>query len=344
MKTPDLRELLEEKFSDDPLYKTILRMDLKEQLFSGDFYNNIHTEVSYSTREATNLLELDGRDYLLRNYIKRNDLNVYLAIPRIGTQLRMDYKILFKFKMIFLLVEHGKAPLDIANIVGTKVESYTSSYKPYNQSNTINPNTMPSQEPGIAEEFEDLNDKLENLQKLFILNQINQQKKEWLDKITDATRRREVWEKDISEVIEKIEIIEWTNQLHTQSAASPSISKEVLKRIDQNRPKESLWSKLFGGKSADPLDVDALYKETAETVYNNLKGSMPESIEGKYEELKKKREQLEKIKEKVYLEEKEAKEKFGPLVKKLESKSTNLLDALDPEDSTFKTMIDITEK
>ncbi|UAL49753.1 hypothetical protein K7887_22570 (plasmid) [Sutcliffiella horikoshii] len=338
-----LKDFLEEKLQDDPLYKTLVRMGLKEHIYQGSLFQQVHLESTYSTREATFLLDLDGRDYQIRNYIKRNDLHVYLDVPRVGHQLRLDILSLFKFKMIFVLVEQGgKSPIDIASIVGTRVESYSPQRAVNSSKNTINSSNLPSTESSYTEELEDMQDKLDNLQNMFLLNQINQQKREWHEKIDAAEKQKVEWERAISDVIEKIEIIEWTNNLQKQAATNPKVTKELLKKIDSERPKESLWSKLFGVKSIQ-VDLETMFEEVSKMIEEEASSSpgIPEELSEKYTALKNKRSELEKKKEEVYLAVQKAKEQYLPMINQLEKKSNDILSRLDTEDQTFKAMLEV---
>lgn len=338
-----LKEFIEEKLKDDPLFKTLERMGLKEHIYQGSLFEQVHVESSYSTREATFLLDLDGRDYQIRNYIKRNDLHVYLDVPRVGHQLRLDLISLFKFKMIFVLVEKGgKSPIDIASIVGTRVESYSPLRTATNKNSINSSMPMPSNDSSYSEELDEMQEKLDNLQNMFLLNQLKHQKKEWQERISAAEQQQVEWEKSISDVIEKIEIIEWTHTIQKQAASNPTITKELIKKIDRERPKENLWSKLFGVKRIQ-VDIEAMFNEVATMIEAEASSGpvISDELNEKYTELKSRRTELEKKKEEIHLAVQKAKEQYLPKIKQLDEKTNKILSRVDVEDQVFQTMLEV---
>lgn len=129
----ELKEKFENLFEDDPLFIKIKELGFYDDLMSDCvFYEQIKWGHSYKTKQAAELLQIQGKEQNLRNYLQRNDLNDYLNVYKAGvSNYRFDYEALFKFKMIFLLIHNaGMNPLDIAAIVGTSAE-YRESSKSY---------------------------------------------------------------------------------------------------------------------------------------------------------------------------------------------------------------------
>lgn len=108
------------EFNDDPLYKRIEEKGLLDELLSPpSYFETIDFADAYSTKIATELLNMQSKDQTIINYINRPDFKDYIQIARRANRFyRFDWKSLFKFKMIFLLNREGYSPMDLATLIG----------------------------------------------------------------------------------------------------------------------------------------------------------------------------------------------------------------------------------
>jgi len=124
-------------FKVDPLFRKIHTDNLEHLLFNnGVFYQRLTLEPTYSSKQAAELLEIEGKEQSLLNYINRNNIGEYLNVLRQNRFYRYDWESLFKFKMIFLLNDHGYGPMDIASIVGTNIPTSSTESNDFNSSST----------------------------------------------------------------------------------------------------------------------------------------------------------------------------------------------------------------
>ncbi|MEK5071651.1 hypothetical protein [Sporosarcina sp. FSL K6-1508] len=122
------------RFKMDPLLNRIRNEGLEDKLFANeDYYSKISFSDSYSTTQAVEHLSIEGNQTII-NYVTRNDLKKYLAVSKRGRFYRYDWISLFKFKMIFLLNENDFTPMDIAEIIGTRVETSIEESSDYKES------------------------------------------------------------------------------------------------------------------------------------------------------------------------------------------------------------------
>ncbi len=121
-----------EKFKQDPLFRRIHNEGLEDTLFENeDYYSKVSFTDTYPSKKAAELLDMDGKEQTLLNYINRNDLGTYLNVYKQSRYYRYDWESLFKFKMLLLLSENKFAPIDIAAIIGTRPEVATTSESVY---------------------------------------------------------------------------------------------------------------------------------------------------------------------------------------------------------------------
>ncbi|MGE6755932.1 hypothetical protein ACQKFO_21260 [Rossellomorea sp. NPDC071047] len=323
-----MQEFILEKFSEDPLLKMIDRMGFREDLLHTDYFENIHLEGSYSTKEACSILGLpEGKDWMFRNYLKRHDLNEYLDVGKVGNQHRFDYSNLFKFNMIFLLVDKGKkTPMDIALEVGMKHESYMER-EPISNKRTINPNAAPSVYTEAGNGYESLLNDMENLKTMFLLNQYKEKKAEYLQVIKDAKRIKEDWTKDMEDTVEKIEILELSRELNEGLNNTPSFLQKEIKKVQLKRKKF-----LFFGPTIEDEYVD-------ETAASEIQVSAPENLEKIYDNLKDRRDKLEREKETLFAASDIQISKHQKLLAELDEKTQPLLSRLDTEDTFVRSSL-----
>lgn len=112
------------KFKLDPLLRRIQNEGLEDILFDNeDYFSKVTFSDTYPSKRAAELLDMEGKEQTLLNYINRNDLGTYLNVYKQARFYRYDWESLFKFKMLIVLSEHGFTPMDIASIIGTRVET-----------------------------------------------------------------------------------------------------------------------------------------------------------------------------------------------------------------------------
>lgn len=236
-------------FNTDPLFRELKHAGLTNELFKNHTYFEIILfEKSYSSKHAAEFLEIPDKEHTLINYINRNDLNAYLDVARKTRFYRYDWKSLFKFKMILLLNENGFTPLEIADIVGTRIEvSSTIPYESFKLSSTSNDN-----------------DEILNHIKNFTIHQSNELKK-------SIQTLEEFRNKKSEHLISKIKIeqnIVFKNEEHDLLNDRINDMECYLKLFEttynlnkKKKKNESLFSKLFSNGNINQEQNDSDFKE-----------------------------------------------------------------------------------
>ncbi|MFT9495750.1 MULTISPECIES: hypothetical protein [Bacillota] len=115
MEEIDIRELLEDDFKNDPIYRLILLNGLRNDLFTEGILS-LHPDLTYSTVETGRIIERS--DSTIRNHF-RSDLIEYIAPERFGKYYRLNYQSVFRLHMIFLLMEKAsKSTVDLLAELG----------------------------------------------------------------------------------------------------------------------------------------------------------------------------------------------------------------------------------
>lgn len=113
----EIKRKLIEEFKDDPIYKMVEFYGLVDELFTeGILGLNMDDKNTYSTTEAAKIL--DRPDSTIRNYF-HTDLIEYIAPEKWGKFYRLDYRSIFKLRMIFVLVDKAnKTSVDLLTTLG----------------------------------------------------------------------------------------------------------------------------------------------------------------------------------------------------------------------------------
>lgn len=193
-------EIYKDLFNNDPLFEEVKRRDLTDELFQPCvLYSRVYFDVTYSTKQAAELLEIPGKEQTLLNFLNRNDFIDYIDIDRKGKRgyWRYNNKTLFQFKLILLLTKYDLTPLDIATLVGTRPE-YSSRERMYNKT----PLTRLPESQGMAEMFEEQASKLVSQMSYQVEKMILDQKRALLHKDLQN------WEVEMRGLVGRIEDIE----------------------------------------------------------------------------------------------------------------------------------------
>lgn len=105
-----LMKKIEREFQEDPIFKHVISMNLKGELFSNlSLLDSIDFTKYYSTKEAATFLGEDVKEYRLTNTLNREGLFLYFQVTRKGSANRYlyDWQSIWRFKMIFLLADAG---------------------------------------------------------------------------------------------------------------------------------------------------------------------------------------------------------------------------------------------
>lgn len=100
----NMKSRLEDEFKDDAIRREITITGLENNLYT-DKILSIHTEAAFSTVEAGKIL--DKSDSTIRNHF-RTDLVNYIAPEKVDNKYRLNYKSIFRLRMIFLLTDFAK--------------------------------------------------------------------------------------------------------------------------------------------------------------------------------------------------------------------------------------------
>jgi hypothetical protein len=109
-----MRELIEEEFYDDPLFKEIkVKYPELHDLLLPDWIDTLNPEKEYTTMEVSGLL--GKKDQNLRYYM--GQLKEYVQPLKHNRNYRLTYRSIFKLHMIFLLIDSGRTVFDIRVIL-----------------------------------------------------------------------------------------------------------------------------------------------------------------------------------------------------------------------------------
>lgn len=115
------KEMIEEKFSRDPLFLSISFTDeLKDKLFP-DFLWELYVDDQYSTKKAADLFSkiLDkGSDNNIRYYMRSSNLEDYIQPLQSGRNYRLLYTSVYKIYLIFLFLSHPNDSRNLNDIKG----------------------------------------------------------------------------------------------------------------------------------------------------------------------------------------------------------------------------------
>lgn len=286
----ELRQILEEEFSGDALLKEVKIHNLENELFTDEILN-MDVTTTYSTPDAARII---GRnDSTVRNYF-RSDLIDYIEPEKLGKHYRLNYRSIFKLKMILLLVEKAnKTIADLAyycGIVALKSESnYGNSLN--NRRNTINESNITTNS--------DLQEEIDKLKKMMVVhtlkwNVYEEEKKLGLltDELKEIDHQIELSHKDIE--LLKIKKRQQQSENKYYKMLDHSLRKTVAGTKEEKR---GLLSILFGGSQKEHVDIDSVLKEAAQISQNESEKTSEfdehiASIEGIIKEKEEKRQEL----------------------------------------------------
>ncbi|GGG18748.1 hypothetical protein [Paenibacillus abyssi] len=122
------RDRLEGEFEDDPLFETIQRMGLTDELFDDETISRLIDGHEYTTTDFEKWYCLDeaSPQYLANGGVMRafiKSMMAYLQTRSVGRSIIMDYQGFIKLKMALLLRKNGMKPALIYETAGTKAYS-----------------------------------------------------------------------------------------------------------------------------------------------------------------------------------------------------------------------------
>lgn len=109
-----LMKKIEREFQEDLIFKQVISLNLKGELFSNlTLLDSIDFTKHYSTKEAAVFLGDDVKEYRLTNTLNREGLFPYFQVTRKGSANRYlyDWRAIWRFKMVFLLADLGGTKL-----------------------------------------------------------------------------------------------------------------------------------------------------------------------------------------------------------------------------------------
>lgn len=300
MQVSEKIELYKDTFQNDSLFIEINNRGLLQELFNDiRFFERVQMDanVSYSTKEAASILGIDGKGQTLINLLNRYDLQEYLGVTRIGSRgmYRYDYKSLFRFKMILLLMDFEKLnPLEIASFIGTRPEYILPNKQRIKKSVAQTEVISASKEIASSKDISNLIEKIIESKLEAVGNTVSTisikmtQYMQMLIKaqtqLNEAKNEKNIWEQKLNNIIQDIESADQyikLNQMyiefHQQKAEK---SQSTLQKIKQ----------LFGIKQ----QLEPLKREEIQNIEAQI-----EKWEKKKEDLFKEKENLSVQKESI---------------------------------------------
>ncbi|CAN7762064.1 hypothetical protein LJR153_007103 [Paenibacillus sp. LjRoot153] len=141
MNQPTMGIKLATEFSQDALFKTLAKLGMQEMLFDNHM-EDLSDQKDYQTTEFEKwyCANEEEEDYLctgptMRHWLK--ELNGYIEARSIGRNLSLDYKAIFRLKMILLLRKENYKMPRIAEMVGIRAISPVIVMENQNQSQEI---------------------------------------------------------------------------------------------------------------------------------------------------------------------------------------------------------------
>jgi hypothetical protein len=302
----DIKTLILNEFSNDPVYRLALLNDLEEYLFTNEILS-MHHEINYSTVDAGKII---GRaDSTIRNHF-RSDLLKYINPEKYGKYYRLNFVSIFKLHLIFLLIEKaGKTSIDILVELGIQPASieYDTGFEvpKKNHLQTINGS-------GNSSDYE-LEGRLDELEKNFKIQSIMLSILKYEKDLSDVDREIGVYESKIENVQTNAHM-KYLEESQTQMLAL-SLKNPTKKR--------SLLDSIFKKSNGTELNVMEASKEIEMKLKEKMKEEMKSKI-GEYEEkLKEAREKQIRLKELHQHEEKKFIALSEPSKQNLLDNSTN---------------------
>jgi hypothetical protein len=233
-------ERFKELFKEDPLYQEIENRDLIDELFAPCYlYERVFFDSTYSTKQATELLEIPGKEQTLLNFLNRNDFTSYIDIFRQGSRgfYRYNYKTLFQFKMILLLSNYHMTPSDIAAILNLRPEYKIN--EPFLKRTNVS-KLPPTSQVNIEELVQKETSKALGAMVPYIKKLEH----------TLAKQNLDLWESEMRSLVRQIEDVELNISMY-------KIMVDHLTTVEnQVKHSKSLFSKIFGSKNqTNPINL-----------------------------------------------------------------------------------------
>lgn len=296
----EIKDLLENEFEDDVLYKTIIKAGLKKELFTKGILS-MDTELVYSTVEAGKIL---GRpDSTIRNYF-RTELIDYIEPERMGKFYRMNYKSAFRLHMILILIEKtSKNIADISYEIGLRALSSSDRHT----IRVLDSNSEHREVSGVPTNQTDLNDRLQAMEHNFkVLNSwihVNQEK----ELLKEYENRLLHCEKDIEGIQKDKTILKLEDRIIKSDEKYYKMLDQSLRRTQSNNSKnQGIIGNLFSAfkqERKSEEEIGLVVKEaavSAEQAIEKLKVSqVDEKMALLNEKLAKKEREREELKEKI---------------------------------------------
>lgn len=169
----NMRELIENEFTDDPLYLDyLINKDLDNSLLFPDFLDHLQSEIEYSTTQVSQFL--NKSDAMIRYYM--NQLKNYIILVKTSRNYRLRYNQIYKLYLVCLHIdEAGKNINDIKVILGEELQrvvTESSNYK--NENNGLSDKHVEQLIIGLYKENMENNTKFQE----FFMNFVNTRQSE----------------------------------------------------------------------------------------------------------------------------------------------------------------------
>ncbi|MDC3424292.1 hypothetical protein NC797_07190 [Aquibacillus sp. 3ASR75-11] len=280
----DMKDLLEEKFEDDPLRREIKINKLENDLYT-DSILSMHPDTTYSTVEAGDII--GRKDSTLRNYF-RTELLEYIGPDKFGKYYRLDYISVFKLHMILLLVEKAnKSTSDLAYFCGLAPLVSTGNNKRNGQGN--NSNTPSTNNNQMLQE-------MDQLKRIMFIQTLRA-------KLADEKSSLTNLEVKISNTQREIDSLEKNIELATLKHQNEKVERKYHRMLDYSlkntvakntgTQKWSLKNLFKGPESSGEIDVDKVMKEAVEIANNEREEEANKEIEQNKQLLEEKKKSIE---------------------------------------------------
>ncbi|KAA6446904.1 hypothetical protein [Bacillus swezeyi] len=256
MEAFNMKELLEEKFEDDPIYKEVQILNLEKELYT-DKILNMHPETTYSTVEAGKIV---GRpDSTIRNYF-RSDLIDYIQPEKMGKFYRLNYISVFKFQMILTLIDKGGKSLnDIAYATGLRASSMASFSKINKKSEDTNNNQS-------LQNFSDgaqIEERLNNMERLMAYLKLKTDHGDQLRQLQGIEYEIQLAERDLKLLDNELSLLDARQETKFfEHKHNTILDYSLRKTIETKTPKnQGFFASLFSKKNEDHVSADEILKD-----------------------------------------------------------------------------------
>ena len=293
-----LKARLEQEFKEDPIRHEITYAGLEDQLYTEEILS-MHTEASFSTVDAGKIL--DKSDSTIRNYF-RTELVFYIEPERVDNRYRLNYKSIFKLRMIFLLTDHArKTTADLLLALGLKGAQVLTNGKRL----TKEPRTG-HLVPGVVTN-ENMEPVLSLIQKNAAQNEIIKNKIE----VLELEKQLQQLEKDLLQCTFEISYLELQNEKITSQYQFKYLQDrqdQFLKIAMQESGKKGGLLQAFKqvfSKNSGVEEVLEGSKQVTDELNESLQNELNEALKENKEEIKEKGAKKKEIKDQIEAKKKE---------------------------------------